>query len=126
MTTTTTTPQGAARSDRDPLRAAAWFVAITLGFAALASVAVIASGAQPTLLAFALAFSPTFIAIALSWHDGHGAVSRLFHQLTVRPANPVWYLTLLIPVVSYLPSTPSPSPSARRWPACSTTSSPRS
>jgi membrane protease YdiL (CAAX protease family) len=102
MTTTTTTPQGAARSDRDPARAAGWFVAITLGFAAVASVAVIASGAQPTLLAFALALSPTVIAIALSWRDGHGAMRRLFRQLTVRPVERVWYLALLIPVVSYL------------------------
>jgi membrane protease YdiL (CAAX protease family) len=103
MTTTTTTlPQDAARSARDPLRGAAWFVAITIGFSALASVAVIASGAQPTLLAFALAISPTVIACALAWRDGHGAVRGLLRQLAVRPANPVWYLTLLIPVVSYL------------------------
>jgi membrane protease YdiL (CAAX protease family) len=77
-------------------------VAVTLGFAALASVAVIASGAQPTLLAFALALSPTVVAGALAWRDGHGAVRRLFRQLAVRPANRLWYLTLLIPVVSYL------------------------
>jgi membrane protease YdiL (CAAX protease family) len=101
-TTTTTTPQGAARSDSDPIRGAAWFVGITLAFAALASVAVIASGAQPTLLAFSLALSPAIIAIALAWREGHGAVRRLFHQLTVRPMNPVWYLTLLLPFVSYL------------------------
>src|SRR6187402_1506876 len=103
MTSTTTTmPQDATRSDRDPLRHAAWFVAITLGFAAVASVAVIASGAQPTLLAFALALSPAVIAIGLAWREGHGAVRRLFHQVTVRPLNPVWYLALLIPFASYL------------------------
>jgi uncharacterized protein len=104
MTTTTTTapPQGAARSAGDPLKGAAWFVGITLAFAALASVAVIASGAQPTLLAFALALSPAVIVTVLAWREGHGALRRLFHQLTVRPMNPAWYLTLLIPVVSYL------------------------
>ena len=75
---------------------------LTLTFAALASVAVIGSGAQPTLLAFALALPPTFIAIILAWREGRGALRRLFHGVTVRPVNRVWYLTLLIPVVSYL------------------------
>jgi CAAX protease family protein len=100
--TTNNVPQDAARSDQDPLKGAAWFVGITLGFAALASIAVIASGAPPTLLAFALALSPAFIVTILAWHEGHGALRRLFHHLTVRPANPVWYLTLLIPFASYV------------------------
>lgn len=104
MTTATTTApqQDASRSGRDPLRDAAWFVGITLAFAAIASVAVIASGAQPTLLAFALALPPALIAIALAWREGNGAVGRLFRQLTVRPKNPVWYLVLLIPLGAFL------------------------
>jgi membrane protease YdiL (CAAX protease family) len=77
-------------------------VGITLGFAAIASVLVIATGAPPTLLAFSLALPPAAIAIALAWREGHGAMRRLFRQLTVRPANPVWYLALLIPLVAYL------------------------
>ena len=75
--------------------------AITLGFAAIASVLVIATGAQPTLLAFSLALPPAVIAIALAWRVGHGALRRLVRQLTVRPAHAVWYLALLIPVCAY-------------------------
>jgi membrane protease YdiL (CAAX protease family) len=77
-------------------------VGITLGLAALAAVAVIGSGAQPTLLAFALALPPALIATALAWREGNGAVGRLFRQLTVRPTNPAWYLVLLIPLVAFL------------------------
>jgi len=94
--------EAASRSARDPLREAARFVGITLGFAAIASVVMIASGAQPTLLAFSLALPPALIAIALAWRAGHGTVRRLFRQLTVRPAHPIWYLVLLIPVGAYL------------------------
>ena len=86
----------------DPLRDAAWYVGITLGFAALAAVAVIGSGAQPTLLAFALALPPAIIATTLAWREGNGAVGRLFHQLKVRPARPAWYLVFLIPLVAFL------------------------
>jgi CAAX protease family protein len=105
MTTTTSASSAqkvASGSARDPLRDAARFVGITLGFGAIASVLVIASGAQPTLLAFSLALSPAVIAIALAWREGHGALRQLFRQLAIRPANPVWYLALLIPLCSYL------------------------
>ena len=95
-------PQDASRSGRDPLRDAASYVAITLALAALAAVAIIGSGAQPTLLAFALALPPTLIATALAWREGDGAVRRLFRQLKVRPANPAWYVVLLIPPAAFL------------------------
>jgi len=73
-----------------------------LAFAALATVAVVGLGAPPTLLAFALALPPLFIATGLAWHEGHGAIGRLFRQLTVRPADPKWYLALLIPAIGFL------------------------
>jgi membrane protease YdiL (CAAX protease family) len=95
-------PQEASRPTRDPARGAAWFVAITLTLAAVAAVAVIGSGAEPTMLAFALALPPVFIATGLAWREGNGAVGRLFRQVTVRPANPAWWLVLLIPLASFL------------------------
>jgi membrane protease YdiL (CAAX protease family) len=94
--------QEASRTGWGSVRGAAWFVGITLALAALAAVAVIGSGAEPTLLAFALALPPVFIATGLAWHEGNGAVGRLFRQLTVRPANPAWWLVLLIPPASFL------------------------
>ena len=104
MTTSVSSAQdGASRSARDPLRGAARFVGITLGFAAIASVLVIASGAHAdAALRSSLALSPAVIAIALAWREGHGALRQLFRQLAIRPANPVWYLALLIPLCSYL------------------------
>jgi membrane protease YdiL (CAAX protease family) len=96
------THQDAVHLGPDPLRNAAWFVGITLALAALASVAVIGSGAQPTLLAFALAFPPALVAIGLAWREGNGAVGRLSNQLTIRPKNPIWFLALLIPLVGFL------------------------
>jgi membrane protease YdiL (CAAX protease family) len=95
-------PHDTSRPGRNPVRDAALFVGITLALAALASVAVIASGAQPTLLAFALALPPALVATLLAWREGNGAVGRLYRQLTVRPANPAWYLVLLIPLVAFL------------------------
>ena len=97
-----TSPRGKSRFRRDPLLDGGWYVGITLGFAALAAVAIIGTGGQPTLLAFALALPPTLIATALAWREGNGAVGRLFHQLKVHPANPAWYLVLLIPLASFL------------------------
>jgi membrane protease YdiL (CAAX protease family) len=102
MTTTLAPTRASSRLEREPLRGAAWFVGITLALAAAASVAVIGSGAQPTLLAFALALPPTLTAWALAWREGNGAVGRLFRRLTVRPADRKWWLVLLIPVAAFL------------------------
>jgi membrane protease YdiL (CAAX protease family) len=77
-------------------------VGLTLAIAAIAAVAVIGTGAQPTLLAFALALPPAIIAIGLAWREGDGAVGRLLRQLTVRPADPRWYLVFLIPIGAFL------------------------
>jgi len=97
------TPQAeASRRGLASWRGAAWYLAITLALAALAAVALIGSGWEPTTLAFALALPPVFIATALAWREGNGAVGRLYRQLTVRPANPAWYLVLLIPLASFL------------------------
>jgi uncharacterized protein len=84
------------------LRNAAWFVGITLLFAVIATVAVIGTGAQPTMLAFALALPPALIAIALAWREGNGALGRLLRQLTMRPRDPIWYLVLLVPLGGFL------------------------
>jgi len=92
----------ASRSIHNPILGAAWYVGLTLAIAAIAAVAVIGTGAQPTLLAFALALPPALIAIGLAWREGDGAVGRLLRQLTVRPADPRWYLVLLIPVAAFL------------------------
>jgi uncharacterized protein len=90
------------RSDRSSLTDAAWFVGITLALAAIAAIAVIGGGAEPTMLAFTLALPPALIAIGLAWREGNGALGRLFRQLTVRPRDPRWYLVLLIPVGALL------------------------
>jgi membrane protease YdiL (CAAX protease family) len=81
---------------------AIWYVGLTLAFAALATAAVLISGAEPTLLAFGLALPPALIAIGLAWREGNGALRRLLRSLTVRPADPKWYLVLLIPVGAFL------------------------
>ena len=81
---------------------AAWFVGLTLAFAALATALVLISGAEPTLLAFALALPPALIATGLAWREGNGALGRLLRSVTVRPANPMWWLVLLIPLGAFL------------------------
>lgn len=83
-------------------RGAAWYVGLTLAFAGLATAAVLISGAEPTLLAFGLALPPALIAIGLAWREGDGALGRLLRSLTVRPANPMWWLVLLIPLGAFL------------------------
>ncbi len=103
MTTTAIAPQPPVAEPRqNAAMGAAWYVGITLAFAAFATVAVVGLGAQPTLLAFSLALPPLFIATGLAWHEGHGAIGRLFRQVTVRPADPKWYLALLIPAIGFL------------------------
>ena len=74
---------------------AAWFVGLCLLVAAIST---LASGAMQAIVPFALAFVPAFIAIGLAWREGHGAVRRLFHSLTIRPQDRRWYLVLLLPV----------------------------
>jgi uncharacterized protein len=101
MTTTTATPRQDASRSR-AIRGAVWYVALVLAFAAIAAAIVIGTGAPPTLLAFALALPPALIATGLAWYEGDGALGRLFRRLTVRPANPKWYLALLIPVGGFL------------------------
>lgn len=91
-----------ASTERAALQNVTWFVGITLAFALVATVAAVGSGADPNLLAFPLAFAPALIAIGIAWREGDGAVGRLVRQLTVLPANPIWYLTLLLPVAAFL------------------------
>jgi membrane protease YdiL (CAAX protease family) len=98
--TTDKSQQGASRSRA--LQGAIWYVALVLASAAIATAIVISTGAQPTLLAFTLALPPALIAIGLAWREGNGAVGRLLRQVTMRPANPMWYLALLIPLAGFL------------------------
>jgi uncharacterized protein len=104
MTSTVAAPpqHDASPSGLSRVPGAAWYVGLTLAFAAIAAAAVIGTGAQPTLLAFALALPPALIAIGLAWREGAGAVGRLLRQVTVRPADPRWYLVLLIPLGAFL------------------------
>jgi uncharacterized protein len=103
MATTATAPRPeAARPARARAMSAAWFFAITLAFAFLLTVAVVASGADPNLLAFPLALGPALVAIGLAWREGRGAVRDLFRGLTVLPRNPAWYAVLLIPLAAFL------------------------
>ncbi len=103
MTTTTAAaaPQPSG-SGLATVTGAAWYVGLTLAFAAVATVAVVGLGAPPTLLAFGLALPPVFIAAGLAWREGSGAIGRLFRQVKVRPADPKWYLALLIPAIGFL------------------------
>jgi membrane protease YdiL (CAAX protease family) len=90
------------RSGRDKAVAVGWFVGLMLGFALIVTLAVVGSGAQPTLLAFPLAIAPAVIAIGLAWREGGGAVAGLLRQLTLRPVEPRWWLALLIPLAAFL------------------------
>jgi membrane protease YdiL (CAAX protease family) len=102
MTTAATHPGDSSPSSLSGSRGAAWFVGLTLAFAALATAAVLISGAEPTLLAFTLALPPALIAMGLAWREGNGAPGRLLRSVTVRPANPMWWLVLLIPLGAFL------------------------
>ena len=74
---------------------AAGFVALCL---ALAGMAALVSPAAPALVPFVLALGPAFIAGVLAWREGGGALGRLKRSLTLRPADPRWYLVILIPI----------------------------
>ena len=74
---------------------ATWFVAFCL---LIAAVSALASGAMQAIVPFALALLPAVIAIGLAWREGHGALRRLLHSLTIRPEDRRWYLVLLLPV----------------------------
>lgn len=92
MTDTTLLP--VERSSTRQLWSAAWFIGLSLALAVLAVVV----GAPAALVPFVLALGPAVIAVALAWREGDGALRRLGHSLTIRPAQARWYLVLLIPV----------------------------
>jgi membrane protease YdiL (CAAX protease family) len=73
----------------------AWFIGLSLGLALVAIVA----GVSAALLPFVLALGPTVIALALAWREGHGALGRLRHSLTMRPPSRRWYVILAFPIV---------------------------
>ncbi len=58
-----------------------------------------AAGTPAALLPFVLAFGPAVFALGIAWREGDGALRRLVHSLTIRPADRRWYLVLLIPVL---------------------------
>lgn len=86
-------PTGASANRR--IGGAIVFFALSLGLAVVA----LAAGTPSTLLPFVLAIGPTAIAIVLAWHEGQGALRRLFRSLTVRPPRRVWYLVLSVPLL---------------------------
>jgi membrane protease YdiL (CAAX protease family) len=75
---------------------AAWFIGLCL---ALAGVAALASASAPALVPFALAIGPAVIGGVLAWREGGAALGRLRRSLTLRPADPRWYLVVLLPIV---------------------------
>src|SRR5687767_8188483 len=84
-----------APSSRAQLESVAWFFALSLALALVATVA----GAPAALVPFILALGPTVIAVALASREGHGALGRLRHSLTLRPPRRRWYLVLGLPIV---------------------------
>ena len=86
---------GLERITRRQLMSVAWFVGLSLGLAVLA----FAVGTPAALLPFVLAFAPAVFALGLAWREGDGALRRLVHSLTIRPADRRWYLVLAIPVL---------------------------
>ena len=88
-------PSSAERSTRRQLASVAWFVGLSLGLAVLA----FAAGTPAALLPFVLAFAPAVFALGIAWREGDGALRRLVHSLTIRPADRRWYLVLAIPVL---------------------------
>lgn len=101
-TTTAAAPGDAERSSRDQFAGVIWFAGLMLGFTLVATVGAVGSGADPNLLAFPLAFAPAVIAIGLAWREGTGTVHRLLRQLAVLPANPIWYVVLLVPAAAFI------------------------
>jgi membrane protease YdiL (CAAX protease family) len=83
------------RTSRQQVIGVAWFVGLSLSLA----VAAVAAGVGPALVPFILAVGPAIIAIVLAWREGQGALRRLVHSLTIRPADHRWYLVLAIPVL---------------------------
>ena len=85
----------AERTSRQQVLSAAWFFGLSLALA----VGTVAAGTAPAMVPFILAIGPLVIAIALAWREGQGALRRLLHSLTIRPADHRWYLVLAIPVI---------------------------
>jgi membrane protease YdiL (CAAX protease family) len=104
MTTAATpaTSDDSARPARSQVSGAVWFVGIMVAFAVIVTIAAVSSSADPNLLAFPLAFAPAVIAIGLARGEGRGAQRALLRGLTVRPARPIWYLALLLPLGAFL------------------------
>jgi CAAX protease family protein len=85
----------AERSGRRQLIRVAWFTGLSLALAG----GTVAVGVSSALVPFVLAIGPMFIAVALAWQEGHGALRRLVRTLTIRPADRRWYLVLALPVI---------------------------
>ena len=81
------------------LRLANAFVDAMLGVAFATAMTAAMLGAS---VPFILALAPVPIVIAIAWLEGGGAVRRLLHTLTVRPADRRWYLVLAIPALGTL------------------------
>ena len=88
-------PTAARQSDRSQLVSVFAFFGLSLGLAVVALLV----GTAPAMLPFILAIGPLIVAVVLAWREGHGAVRRLVHSLTIRPPRAIWYLVLIIPVL---------------------------
>ena len=89
---------------QDPLaspdpRRGLMFVAVFIGIClVLAAIAFLP--AMPTDVApFVLALGPLVVAVALAALEGNNALGRLFRTLTTLPANGLWFLVVVLPVV---------------------------
>ena len=85
-------PGGASRVAQ--LSRVAWFAVLSVAASAVAYVASV----PPALMPFVLVAVPTLLAVGMAWHEGHGAVRRMFHAITLRPGRRRWYLVLLVPL----------------------------
>jgi membrane protease YdiL (CAAX protease family) len=71
------------------------FIGICLVLAAIGFLPAMPTEVTP----FMLALAPLAIAVALAAVEGNGALGRLFRTLTTLPANGLWYLVVVLPIV---------------------------
>jgi len=83
------------------LREAGWFIGLSM---LLAGAAALVVGTLGPGFQFVLALGPGVIAIALAWHSR--TLRRLLGSVVKRPADPRWYLVLLLPVMGSLAVVP--------------------
>src|SRR6185436_4957613 len=82
----------------DPRRGLIFVAAFVVICLLLAGIAFLP--AMPTDVApFVLALGPLVVALGLALVEGNGALARLGRTLTLIPANRLWFLVIVLPVV---------------------------